>query len=236
MTYGVIYLITNQINGKQYVGQTIQPIETRFRQHCNNRQYFSLLTHSINKYGKDNFTVEEIDFASNEDELNEKEIYWISKLETLSPNGLNLDGGGLGCIASEETRIKMGNSRRGKKHTKETKVKIGKASKRNWENGVLTGRTGMKHTEETKKLMSMKASGKNNSMYGKSGKLSPTATKVINLDTEEVFDTLLEASQFCGVVPPAISNCCKGKSKTSGGYHWQYYEDYLKEQEETKAS
>ena len=50
-----IYKITNQINGKIYIGQSIHP-EEKFFAHCyKHENYKSLINDDINKYGKDNF-------------------------------------------------------------------------------------------------------------------------------------------------------------------------------------
>ena len=76
MRQGIIYVITNSINGHQYVGQTIKTIETRFHEHVNNshqQKKISLISHAIKIYGEDKFThsiLEECD----EQFLNEKEI------------------------------------------------------------------------------------------------------------------------------------------------------------------
>ena len=75
-----IYKITNIQNNKVYIGQTIRPIEQRFRRHINDALNNVLDTHfarAIRKYGKDSFTIEQIDTASNQEELNKKEQYWI---------------------------------------------------------------------------------------------------------------------------------------------------------------
>ena len=75
-----IYKITNKINNKVYIGQSIRPIEQRFKRHINDACNDILNTHfarAIRKYGKDNFICEEIDRATNQDELNIKEQYWI---------------------------------------------------------------------------------------------------------------------------------------------------------------
>ena len=75
-----IYKITNKINGKVYIGQTIRPAEYRFNRHMNDALNNILDTHfarAIRKYGKENFTIEEIDTAQTQDELNQKEQYWI---------------------------------------------------------------------------------------------------------------------------------------------------------------
>lgn len=75
-----IYKITNNINGKVYIGQTIKPIKERFHRHITDAMTNKLDTHfarAIRKYGPDNFIIETIDTASNQKELTEKEYYWI---------------------------------------------------------------------------------------------------------------------------------------------------------------
>lgn len=75
-----IYKITNIQNNKVYIGQTIRPIEQRFHRHISDAMNNILDTHfarTIRKYGKDNFIIEEIDNAENQNELNQKEQYWI---------------------------------------------------------------------------------------------------------------------------------------------------------------
>ena len=75
-----IYKITNIQNNKVYIGQTIRPIEQRFKRHLNDALNNILDTHfarAIRKYGKENFTIEEIDTAQTQEELNQKEQYWI---------------------------------------------------------------------------------------------------------------------------------------------------------------
>ena len=75
-----IYKITNIQNNKVYIGQTIRPIEQRFHRHLSDALNNILDTHfarAIRKYGKDSFIIEEIDNAQTQDELNQKEQYWI---------------------------------------------------------------------------------------------------------------------------------------------------------------
>ena len=75
-----IYKITNIQNNKVYIGQTIRPIEQRFHRHFNDALNNILDTHfarAIRKYGKDSFVIEKIDNAQTQDELNQKEQYWI---------------------------------------------------------------------------------------------------------------------------------------------------------------
>lgn len=75
-----VYKITNIQNNKVYIGQTIRPIEQRFKRHINDALNNILDTHfarAIKKYGKENFIIEQIDTAQTQDELNQKERYWI---------------------------------------------------------------------------------------------------------------------------------------------------------------
>ena len=77
-----IYKITNIQNNKVYIGQTIRPIQERFKRHINDAINNILDTHfarAIRKYGKENFIIEKIDEANNQEELNNKEQYWIRK-------------------------------------------------------------------------------------------------------------------------------------------------------------
>lgn len=76
----LVYKITNQINQKIYIGQTSKTIEERFQRHIYdtiNNRIDTHLARAIRKYGPNNFTVIEIDRAETQEELNQKEVYWI---------------------------------------------------------------------------------------------------------------------------------------------------------------
>ena len=79
---GHIYKITNKLNNKVYIGQTIKNCQKRWTQHKNNsnKAYFSqiVLYKAFNKYGIDNFEFEEIEEVPNE-RLDECERYWIEQ-------------------------------------------------------------------------------------------------------------------------------------------------------------
>ena len=75
-----IYKITNKINGKVYIGQTIRPVQYRFHRHINDAMRNIIDTHfarAIRKYGSDQWLLEVIDNAETREELNQKEQYWI---------------------------------------------------------------------------------------------------------------------------------------------------------------
>ena len=94
---GSIYLIKNSANGKVYVGQTIQPVERRFKQHLKlpKASQKQLIYKAIQKYGKDKFSYEIlIEGIDNYKDLNELEEFYITKYNSMIPNGYNMCPGG----------------------------------------------------------------------------------------------------------------------------------------------
>ena len=88
-----IYAITNNVNGKKYIGQTVNPYK-RWWQHKNNakKHLDDYPIHlALQKYGEDNFTFEIIEWTTDYDNR-EKEL--INELNTISPNGYNVSSGG----------------------------------------------------------------------------------------------------------------------------------------------
>lgn len=82
-----IYKITNIQNGKIYIGQSIRPIEQRFKRHINDAINNKLDTHfarAIRKYGENSFVVELIDTAKSQSELTKKECYWINYYDSVN--------------------------------------------------------------------------------------------------------------------------------------------------------
>lgn len=92
---GRIYLISNDLNSKLYVGQTIQSIERRFINHCCNssdRGQNMYIKRAILKYGKEHFKIELIEECPIE-WLDRREIFWIDYFDSFN-NGYNLTAGG----------------------------------------------------------------------------------------------------------------------------------------------
>lgn len=93
-----IYKITNNINGKIYVGQSIdipkRIYEHKYKAFCKDDiSYNSAIHNAFRKYGLDNFTFEILEEVSIK-ELDDKEIFYIKELNSLSPNGYNIQSGG----------------------------------------------------------------------------------------------------------------------------------------------
>lgn len=163
-----VYKRTNLVNGKQYIGQTID-FEKRNNAWLYKKIYAGeAINNARKKYGTNNFKTEILKECSTQEELNEWEIYYIKAFNTVSPNGYNLTDGGEGRLHSkitEETRKKMSlahsgekNIMFGKTHTKEAREKIRNAR---------LGKKGTKHTDEWKIKASERMKSTNNPNFGK---------------------------------------------------------------------
>lgn len=98
----VIYKFENKINGKIYIGQTVQKLSKRISSHKYPGGNKNLpIDAAIRKYGIENFSITTIDHANSVDELNEKEKFWIKHYDCISPKGYNLEEGGRNSRKSE---------------------------------------------------------------------------------------------------------------------------------------
>lgn len=128
---GYVYLIYNNFDANVYVGETIQPINKRFKQHVyesNNtkqKSYNYLLSKAIRKYGYANFFVKELECVTGYDkkivknQIQELEKLYIKKYNSFEC-GYNMDEGGLGGkCQSEEIRKRLSNIKKQDPKTKE---------------------------------------------------------------------------------------------------------------------
>lgn len=113
---GAIYCYTNLINGKKYIGQTINDPRIRKNQHKSNHlntkspEYDSLIHRAFRKYGYENFKYEIlIDGINDIEMLNQFEIYFIKLFNTQRPNGYNIESGGKNSSKpkTEQQKIKL---------------------------------------------------------------------------------------------------------------------------------
>lgn len=105
----LVYGIRNKENGSLvYIGQTIRPLSHRWTQHLRDSNKLEYpLYRAFRKYGIEKFEVIELAKASNREELNQMEIEFINKFNTLTPNGYNLMLGQSGGEHSAETKQKI---------------------------------------------------------------------------------------------------------------------------------
>lgn len=208
----IIYKLTNKINNKVYIGQTVRTLEERIAEH--KRKRLSLISKAIKKYGIENFEIEIIDSADTMELLNEKEVDWINKFKCVVPYGYNqCEGGGntKGFHHRDDSKKKMSESK--------SILYIG-------EGNPFYGKT---HSDEVKKRFSEQRKGRKLTDEWKR-KISESNThkkKVINLDTLEVFDTVRKAAEKYNLKDTHISRVCKGKRKRTGGFRWMHYDEYM---------
>jgi group I intron endonuclease len=109
MSQGIIYLITNKVNGQKYVGQTTQQLNKRWKQHIyeSNRMSRKPIHRAFRKYGVDKFNIKVID-ECDESLLNEREEYWIKHYNTFV-EGYNATTGGDRTTFNQETKDKLSN-------------------------------------------------------------------------------------------------------------------------------
>jgi group I intron endonuclease len=170
---GIIYKITNTVNNKCYIGQTIKPGKARWNRHLNdaaNGSTFAL--HAvIRKYGLESFTFEVI-AESLQPFLDDLEIFFIKLYSTkINQHGYNMTDGGdgnKGGTRSEETRRRLSLAAKGRVHSEHAKRKMSLAKK------------GKVLSEEHKRTMSLAKKG-----IGKGKVLSEEIKRKIGLSKKD---------------------------------------------------
>lgn len=175
-----VYLITNKINGKRYVGQHAGPdLEVYWRRTIyfalNGYQGKRLLYRAIRKYGESNFEMLSLVQVNTKEEMDRYEIGLISHLDLCNPEkGYNLTAGGGGSFGfrpDDETRAKMSKSRTGLKmpeshrrklseRSKGNKYSLGKKMTEDNFNKLMAVHIGAKRSDEARHRMSEAHKGK----------------------------------------------------------------------------
>lgn len=122
--YGVVYCITNTVNGKKYIGQTTRSLKARWSLHLTSESC-SLLRRAIDKHGKENFTITAIEASASKAELDAAECRHIAALDTLNPAvGYNLKDGGESRRYSTPSRKKMSDAAKARLATPEARAAL----------------------------------------------------------------------------------------------------------------
>ena len=114
---GIIYKITSP-SGKVYVGQTVRSFEKRMQEHRQESSGCTLIKRAIDKYG-DEMNYEIIEDNVPQEQLDEREIYWISHFNSLAPNGYNCNTGGRFYKVTQEMCDNMKDAKRKSKIEKD---------------------------------------------------------------------------------------------------------------------
>lgn len=150
MSYGRIYLVTNKLNGKQYVGQTVTPHSRHGHGHAIKEAY--------KKYGFNMFDYSILtDGDLHDKQMDCFEKFWIEVFDSVAPNGYNLERGG------KQGKYVYHSPNKGKKFTEECKAKMSAAQKRRGSeiaemnrNRVVSDETRAKMRESRRKYLDRK--------------------------------------------------------------------------------
>lgn len=211
-----VYMHINKINNKKYIGITSQKPQYRWgkgKKYKECPRFFK----DIAEYGWDNF--EHIILHSDlEYEKAEKlEQFYIKKYRTLDEKfGYNIQSGGMKSFSmAEETKQKTSMSLKGRTFSKEHKRKISESQM-----GEKNHMYGKKQSEESKEKIRIY-----NINHPSSGTFP--SKKVNQYDLEgnfiKTWNSMGQIKRELGISHCMISDCCRGKQKTSGGYIWKYY-------------
>ena len=212
---GYIYKVSNNINNKVYIGQTIRTIQDRWKQHMKDSKqdrYSKIhFYRALNKYGINEFYIEEVENVEYEDlidlknKLNELEMYYINKFNSFK-GGYNSSYGGEGNV--------------GLKHSEASKEKMRQA------------RIGTKLPDSQKRSISL-----HSAKFWKGKKMPKDVVKKISIqhkipvnqyDTKgnfiKLWDSCADVERVLKINHANITKVCKGKEhcNTAGGFIWKY--------------
>lgn len=200
--YGIIYCITNLVNGKRYIGQTTMPLYKRWHAHKKANGRCISIAAAIKKYGVDAFEIIEIDRAFSREELDEKEVAHIAAANTLDPQfGYNLRPGGMSATFSEETRALMSARKKGGTLTEEHKAKISLAGK------------GRRHSEASIQKQSLAKLGKPKSPEHRANMCKPRPAFVMSDSHKQAISAAATGAIFSDARREKISAALTGRKK-----------------------
>lgn len=206
-----IYKITNKINGKCYIGQSID-INDRWIRHrsrpfqVNDSAYNTYLYRAIRKYGLNNFIFEILEECPRED-LNEREIYYIDFYNSYyTNNGYNMTFGGEGGIKRDNKKIcDM------------------------WDSGYTISKIAKElHCSRNTVKNALKQFGKYNTDEIQNRWATQNGTPInqydINFNLLKTWKSARQVEEELGIDHSSIGDCCNYMTKQAGGFIWRYAE------------
>lgn len=237
---GYIYIVTNQINGMQYVGQTYRTIEQRFKQHqydaMSNNRSKTLFHEQMYYYGVNNFIVQKLDEYECDDKcellrhLNDMEIYYIEKYNTLCPNGYNSTRGGMHGVVRFYKKIDEYDVYGNYIQTHESIISASESVEAQTPTAILKcckgrskfafGRIWRYHGDAIDKY----PLPHNPNVALRDYKKTPVDQYDYNGNLINSYDSIISAIRELNITSSDhITECCKGKLYTCYGYVWRYH-------------
>lgn len=205
----IVYMSTNLTNNKMYIGLTTTTLEQRIASHkTDSKRKDTYFYRAIRKYGFESFRWDVLDTAKSVEELEEKEIMYIEKYGTFNNKevGYNSTSGGYNLYDVTD-------------ELKQLRSQMA-SGENNPMYGVPSPNTGKKFTSEHKEKISQGL--KNSYRPHVIGANNPSARRVKNVETREIFGTMTEAGKEYGTHRANIGNACRKPKATAKGYHWEY--------------
>lgn len=209
----IIYKITNKINSKVYIGETIRTLKVRWNEHksesyTEGHGYSYHLHCAIRKYGAENFLVEEIEKCP-DDQRFIREHHYIMLFNSLEPNGYNYIAEGQGAIRipSEVILEKWNDGYSATDIAKQLKTHMKVITSRLKSHGISQEEIYQRQGEQTGKRCSF---------------------KVLQYTLDGKFIKEWESATSCesdGYQQSAVSNVCNQKQISAYGYLWKYKQD-----------
>lgn len=248
--YGFIYVTTNHINNKKYIGQK------KYDKRGNWKKYIGsgvVLKQAIKKYGIENFSKEIIEECETKEELNAREKYWISYYDAVKSYGYyNIaaggDGGNVFAGYTEEQLIKhsqllsqklKGNINQGKNNPNAKQViclnnmkifdttidaaKYGNTTDSLIQQCCVNSKLHTAGTHPiTKERLQWEYYDKNKNYIFIPYKREYCHKKVLCLNTNIIYNSANEASKETGCSINGIRHCCGGFYETTNGMKFSY--------------
>jgi group I intron endonuclease len=239
---GFIYTITNKKNNKVYVGYTSNFIK-RKSSHLRNlllKKHENIyLQNAFNSVGIENIIIEILEEYENE-YLPSFENWWCIALNSHNNKfGYNIKGTGpiANCVStSEETKKKLSEANKGRKHSEETKRKISEAVKKRGpvsdetrKKQSLSQKGKKKHNQESRKKISeavkkrvvKQETREKNRIAATNRKITfgqLVSIKVVDIKTNQIYNSIKEAADSIGMTLSCLSKQLNGKRKNKTNF------------------
>lgn len=226
-----VYSITNLIDNKKYIGQSVD-IYVRWGNHKsalrNNRHDNKHLQNAWNIYGEENFIFEILSICDT-DIIDDVETEYIKLFNTMNREcGYNRESGGHeNKFLSNESKMMISIKHKGKKLTDEHKAKISESGKGRvfsdeTKNKISEAITGIKRSDETRERIS----------NSRKGEKSWSRKSIYCIELNEEFDSTKSACEKYGFNSASLCSHLKGRYSFSGKHpitgeplHWVYVND-----------
>ncbi len=215
-----VYQITNLINGKFYIGSTINYRDRRTRHFYelrHNKHGNARLQHAFNKYGAENFKIEMLTPVTPDELLFMEQCFidWSKAADrnigyNISPIASRPDN--RGSRRTEEQKRRMSESQRGKKRTPEARLNMSIAQKKLFASGYVHPNKGKTFTPEEKEKhrIAMRR------------KWKPVVQMTLDGQDVATYFYINAAQEVTGIWATQIIKCCRGTYKTAGGFKWKW--------------